>query len=224
MRQVQDGHVPAIRTGMIALSLGAMTVIVTLFLIAPAMDGMVGIGDHQLDRPVAQPRTETRPELTPMQRAVARRTAVRVAAGEVGVRERRGDNRGARINTYRRATTGPGERAWVPEPWCADFVSWAWRRAGVPIGFDGRGSDYVPELVAWARLTRRWHWARDGYRPQPGDLIVFKNGGSMRGHIGMVAKVRNGTVYTIEGNYSDRVGRRSIKAWRPVITGFIAPV
>jgi hypothetical protein len=146
-----------------------------------------------------------------------------VALTQVGVHER-GVNGGTRIVRYRRAVLGHGENPRSREPWCADFVSWAWRRAGAPIGFDGRGSDYVPELVAWARLSRRWHWARDQYRPRAGDLVVFASGGSRRGHIGMVVKVRAGRIYTVEGNFADRVARRSMKAWSPGITGFIAPV
>ena len=119
---------------------------------------------------------------------------------------------------------GAGENPSLREPWCADFVSWAWRRSGVPLGFNGLGSDYVPELVAWARLTRRWHWARDGYRPRTGDLIVYRSNGSTRGHIGMVVKVTRGRVHTVEGNWRDQVARRTVVPWNPSVTGFIAPV
>ncbi len=56
------------------------------------------------------------------------------------------------------------------------------------------------------------------------DLVVYASGGSRNGHIGMVVKARGGRIYTIEGNLSDSVKRRSMKAWDPGITGFIAPV
>jgi hypothetical protein len=133
-------------------------------------------------------------------------------------------NHSPRIVRYRRAVLGPGENPNVAEPWCADFVSWARRRAGVPLGFGGYGSDYVPELVGWARFTRRWHWARTGYRPRPGDLVVYSAGGSRRGHVGIVVKLRGGRLHTIEGNYRDRVSRRVVKPWNPDVTGFISPV
>ena len=223
MRELRDGHSPAARTGLQWLVLGAILTTVVVFLMSPAIGGLASLPGHILDRPVPIRERATAKPLTAAQRMAARRTAVRVAIGQAGVRERPG-NRGARIVNYRRAVLGAGENPRSSEPWCADFVSWAWRRAGVPIGFGGLGSDYVPELVAWARLTRRWHWARAGYTPRSGDLIVYQSGGSMRGHIGLVVKLQGGRVHTIEGNLSDRVMRRSVKGWAPMVTGYISPV
>lgn len=218
------GDVPAVRTGLLALVLGALAMMLTLFMMSPAIDGMVGLAEHSIERPVATRAPVARhaapPPLTAFQRAAARRSAVRAAVLQVGVRETGGSNRGPRITAYRRAVTGHGEKAWKAEPWCADFVSWAWRRAGVPIGFGGRGSDYVPELVAWASFNSRWHRARDGYRPRPGDLVVY----GRAEHIGMVGAVRAGRIVTIEGNWSDRVSRRIVKPWDPGVMGFISPV
>ncbi|MCW2926087.1 MAG: hypothetical protein JWM86_55 [Thermoleophilia bacterium] len=226
--ELRDGLTPAARVGLFVLLLGAMVMSMVVVLLSPSVAGMVGLPGHALQAPTAQVQparaAPARPALTKAQRAKARRTAVYSAATQVGFREVGGANRGGRVTTYRRAVTGRGERASAAEPWCADFVSWAWRRAGQPLGFDGRGSDYVPELVAWARITHRWHWARDGYRPKPGDLIVFRSGGSTRGHVGMVARVSRGRVHTIEGNLRDRVMRRTVKPWAPDVTGFIAPV
>jgi hypothetical protein len=163
------------------------------------------------------------PPLTARQKTIARKTSVKVALQQVGVREV-SNNNSRRIIRFRRAVTGAGENPRDAEPWCADFVSWAWRRAGVPIGFGGRGSDYVPELVAWARLTRRWHGARQGYQPKPGDLIVYRSGGSWRGHIGLVQHLRGGRLSTVEGNFGNRVTRRTVKPWAGDVTGFISPV
>jgi hypothetical protein len=36
-------------------------------------------------------------------------------------------------------------------------------------------------------------------------------------------KTGRGRVYTVEGNVRDRVMRRTVKAWNPTVTGFIAP-
>ncbi|MCW2922357.1 MAG: hypothetical protein JWL76_2231 [Thermoleophilia bacterium] len=223
MRELRDGHSPAARTGLQWLLLGAILTTIVVFLMSPAIGGLASLPGQILDRPVPAPTRATAPPLTASQRMAARRTAVRVAISQAGVRERPG-NRGARIVKYRRAVIGAGENPRSAEPWCADFVSWAWRRAGVPIGFGGLGSDYVPELVAWARLTRRWHWARDGYTPRSGDLIVYKTRASMRGHIGLVVKLQGGRVHTIEGNLGDRVMRSSVKGWAPNVTGYISPV
>jgi hypothetical protein len=220
--ELRDGHSSAARMGLLWLVVGAISTAFVVFMLSPSIGGLVSLPGHVLDRPAPAKRAAPRP-LTAKQKVVARRTAIHAALTQVGVRERAG-NRGARIVSYRRAVLGAGENPRLAEPWCADFVSWAWRRAGVPLGFGGLGSDYVPELVAWARLTRKWHWARDGYTPRTGDLIVYSSGGSRRGHIGLVVKVGGGRVHTVEGNLRDRVMRRSVKGWAPMVTGYISPV
>ena len=65
---------------------------------------------------------------------------------EIGVTEDPpGSNESARISQYRKATAGaPG-----PGPWCAYFVSWAAREAGVPIGDSGQGYGLVDDVWAW---------------------------------------------------------------------------
>jgi hypothetical protein len=126
---------------------------------------------------------------------------VAAAAGEVGQAEQPpGSNDSPRIAQYRSATAGaPG-----PGPWCAYFVSWACRQAGVPVGEGGNGSGSVDALYAWAQRTGRGQPVGSGYVPRPGDLIVFNQ------HIGIVENVLpGGQIQTIEGNSSDRVSRRT---------------
>lgn len=223
LRELRGGQLAAVRTGLFALVLGAILTVLVVVALSPSVEGLVGLVGRAIDPPMARHHAPAARLPTPAQRMAARRTSVRVALAQVGVRER-GANRAARITSYRRAVIGRGENPRAAEPWCADFVSWAWRRAGVPLGFGGRGSDYVPELAAWAKISRRWRWARDGYVPRSGDLIVYRSNGSRLGHVGLVVKVRAGRVHTVEGNLSDRVMRRSIKPWSPQVTGFISPV
>lgn len=222
LRELRDGPSAAARTGLLVLALGAFAIVLVMLLLSPRVNGLTALPGHVLDRPVAEPHVPAQPRLTKAQRLAARRTAVKSALTQVGVHER-GNNGGPRLVMYRRAVKGVGEDPRAREPWCADFVSWAWMRAGVPLGFGGQGSDYVPELVAWARLTGRWHWARAGYRPRQGDLVVYASGGSRSGHIGMVVRTGAGRIHTVEGNLKDRVMRRSVRPWAPYVTGFISP-
>ncbi len=60
-----------------------------------------------------------------------------------------------------------------------------------------------------------------GY-PQPGDQIFFGNSTEST-HTGIVEKVENGTVYTIEGNTSDQVARRSYSLSDGFILGYGRP-
>jgi hypothetical protein len=126
---------------------------------------------------------------------------VAAAAGEVGQAEQPpGSNDSPRIAQYRAATAGaPG-----PGPWCAYFVSWACKQAGVPVGDHGQGFGSVDALYSWAQHAGRAQSVGSGYVPKPGDLIVFNQ------HIGIVENVLpGGQIQTIEGNSSDRVSRRT---------------
>jgi CHAP domain len=117
---------------------------------------------------------------------------------EVGQTEQPpGSNESPRIAQYRQATAGaPG-----PGPWCAYFVSWAARQAGVPIGDSGQGYGRVDDVMAWGERAGKALPA--GSEPQPGDLIVWDE------HIGIVESVgADGSINTIEGNSSNMVARR----------------
>jgi hypothetical protein len=118
---------------------------------------------------------------------------------EVGVAEQPpGSNDSPRIAQYRQATAGSGVG-----PWCAYFVSWAARGAGVPLGDSGQGFGRVDDVYAWAQKTGKAIPAGTG-KPQPGDLIVWDE------HIGIVESVgADGAISTIEGNSSDKVSRRT---------------
>lgn len=237
IRAAAGGPHSTTRTGLTVLGGGALAAIVVAVLASPVMRGAVPLPgpDAQRAAPTrtfpasraqAQAQVRVRPELTLHQKAVARRAAVTRASGEVGVAEWGGStNTGRRIMQYRRAVTTVGENPRSAEPWCADFVSWVWRGAGVPIGFGGRGSDYVPELVLWARLTGRWHASdRGGYRPLRGDLIVYRDGEGRKGHVGLVVRYNGSRLRTVEGNYRDRVSRRSVRLSDRSIIGFVSPV
>jgi hypothetical protein len=119
---------------------------------------------------------------------------------EVGVAEEPpGSNDGPRIAQYRQATAGSGVG-----PWCAYFVSWAAREAGVPLGDAGQGFGRVDDVWAWAERSGKAIPAAAGAQPQPGDLIVWDE------HIGVVESVgADGTIGTVEGNSSDSVARRT---------------
>jgi hypothetical protein len=125
---------------------------------------------------------------------------VNLARAEIGVTEQPpGSNESPRIAQFRQATAGaPG-----PGPWCAYFVSWAAREAGVPIGDAGQGYGRVDDVWAWAERSGKSIPAGSG-RPQPGDLIVWDE------HIGIVESVgADGSIHTIEGNSSNSVAQRT---------------
>ncbi len=125
---------------------------------------------------------------------------VNLVRGEVGQAEQpQGSNDSPQIAQYRKATVGSGVG-----PWCAYFVSWAARQAGVPLGDAGQGFGRVDDVYAWAQRTGKAIPSGSGITPQAGDLIVWDE------HIGIVESVdADGMIHTIEGNSSDRVSRRT---------------
>ena len=129
----------------------------------------------------------------------AGQAVLNIVKGEVGVAEQPpGSNDSPRIAQYRQATAGSGVG-----PWCAYFVSWAARQAGVPLGDAGQGFGRVDDVYAWAQRTGKAIPAGQG-KPQAGDLIVWDE------HIGVVDSVDpDGTIHTIEGNSSDQVSQRT---------------
>ncbi|HVY78184.1 MAG TPA: CHAP domain-containing protein [Solirubrobacterales bacterium] len=138
--------------------------------------------------------------------------AVAAARGEIGQAEQPpGSNDSPRIAQYRAAVAGAGVG-----PWCADFVSWAARQGGTPLGEGGEGFQSVSALWEWAEGSGRAVPATAG-PPRPGDLIVW--GGE---HVGIVeAVLPDGSIRTIEGNSSDRVSQRTYGPDGGGATGYV---
>lgn len=81
-------------------------------------------------------------------------------------------------------------------PWCAFFVNYVFKKAGIPlnVGYAGHTA-YYEQL---ARSVGGFHppTSQSGYIPQPGDLIFIRDAS----HIGIVEYVDGATIHTIEGN------------------------
>ena len=124
---------------------------------------------------------------------------LQAGAGEIG-----GNNSGPFVEKYLKpAGLVP------PEPWCASFVSWCF--------LQGSGEDsahmpfrYCPGARALLAKFQEQGWAfkpEVGYQPVPGDLVFWWRVqlSGWQGHVGLVHQVKEGMLYTIEGNKSPRV-------------------
>ena len=112
--------------------------------------------------------------------------------------------------------------------WCACFVSWCanqcgYIEAGVIPKFSG---------CEWGVYWFRQHdqWAGRNITPTPGMIIFFdwedEEGGGLDGgadHVGIVERVENGRVYTIEGNTADSCWERSYPLGYFEILGYGIP-
>lgn len=104
------------------------------------------------------------------------------------------------------------QNKWGPtgQPWCSYFATSMWEEAGVDInpseyGFTGkvyeRGQD----------LGTAYDQGEIAEQARPGDAILFGSGpeqGNSR-HIGVIEKVEDNKITTIEGNASDQVMRKT---------------
>lgn len=105
-----------------------------------------------------------------------------------------------------------------PEPWCADFVSWAYTKAGKKLNIP-----YTPTLLAYIKNNGTYNRSS----PKPGQIVIFDwnpGAGVPAEHTGLVEKVyrKNGQLWvqTIEGNSGNMVRRRSYPVSSSSIAGF----
>lgn len=111
------------------------------------------------------------------------------------------------------------------QPWCMMFVQWVFHQAG--------GAQLLPVRTASCGALMRGArnagcWVTEGFRP--GDLAIFDFSGThtRTDHVGIVAEVRDGALYTIEGNTADgndSNGGQVLTRLRPlhVVRGAVRP-
>jgi hypothetical protein len=126
--------------------------------------------------------------------------AVALARKEIGVHEDPwGSNRGRRVEEYQAADwlTGGGYA------WCASFCCFIWKKAGFDLKYLGAGAykwyDDGAKYVGHRIPRDQWPHV------VPGDGVVFRIGS---GHIGIVEKIVDGAVHSIDGNSGDQVAAR----------------
>ena len=109
--------------------------------------------------------------------------------------------------------------------WCACFVSWCANESGyIETGVIPKFSACHNEGFAWFKTCGLWQDA--GYIPKEGDIIFFdweQDGHS--DHVGIVEKIENEKVYTIEGNSDgDMCKQKNYDVNSKVIYGYGTPM
>ena len=109
--------------------------------------------------------------------------------------------------------------------WCACFVSWCANECGyIDAGVIPKFAN-VGTGEEWFKACGLWQ--NGSYEPRPGDIIFFDwAADGLDGkpdHVGIVEKVENGTVYTIEGNSDDACRERRYPLANYEILGYGMP-
>ncbi len=108
--------------------------------------------------------------------------------------------------------------------WCAAFVSWCARQAGVKKSVLASYASCTL-WVDYFRQRQQYFSRASGYVPKTGDIIFFRQPTTQRtsDHVGIVIYSDGNNVYTIEGNTSNQVKRRSYKLSDTYIIGYGVP-
>jgi hypothetical protein len=107
--------------------------------------------------------------------------------------------------------------------WCACFVSWCANECGyIEAGVIPKFAACASQGVPW--FQERGLWQLGSYEPRSGDIIFFDWDGDMSAdHVGIVEKVENGRVYTVEGNSGDSVRQNSYPIGYSDVLGYGCP-
>ena len=96
----------------------------------------------------------------------------------------------------------------VEEPWCADFVSWIMREAGLPLANPNSGHWRIPgvyTLQEYYESQSRFEGVGGGYRPSVGDVVLYDNSSWVGQHTNVVVAVDGDTATTVGGNEFGRI-------------------
>jgi hypothetical protein len=131
--------------------------------------------------------------------------ALDVAISQLGVKEAPGNkNTGKDVEKYLASVgLGPGYA------WCMAFVYWNFNQAADKMARKN-------PLFKTGGVLEQWRQRKDKFRaltPTPGDIFIMDYGKGT-GHTGIVEKVDNDFVYTIEGNTNDEGSREGYEVCR----------
>ena len=154
---------------------------------------------------------------------------LQAAAGEIGVRESGGPNRGPRVDEYlRNVGLDPTRNSYS---WCASFVYFCFTRAAVNRGIANPCVKTAGVLNHWAKAPAWSRISADDVASapeviRPGAIFIVDHGQG-HGHTGLVERVSPGVLHTIEGNTNASGGREGdgvyqrIRPLASIAPGFI---
>lgn len=171
-------------------------------------------------------------EVVTMTEAQARNKVIAKAKAETGYHEK---NTPQNLNSKTASNDGSGNYTKYgkemnaiqpsnmnyPDAWCDSFVDWLFYKCfGKELGKQMLCGDFDDYTVASAELYKRaGRWT---VNPAAGYQIFFRNSTGIC-HTGLVVEVKNGTVYTVEGNSSNAVREKTYAVGDTSIEGYGMP-
>ena len=106
--------------------------------------------------------------------------------------------------------------------WCAIFVSWCADQCGYLDAEVLPKMEGVRPYVDW--FIERGQWQDRDYEPSPGDIIFFDwESDGLADHVGIVERVEDSTIYSVEGNAADRCMENRYTLGEDPVYGFGVP-
>lgn len=142
--------------------------------------------------------------ITDCQKEAKRKSVIKIYTSEIGVREKTNHNDGERVEMYLKAANLKKGNAW-----CAAFVTWTFKEAGVKTVISG----YSP---SWFPNDKVIFFNSKGQPPNSGDVfgIWFSSKGRIA-HVGFVDKWDDSSyVITVEGNTNEGGSREGDGVYR----------
>lgn len=124
-----------------------------------------------------------------------------------------------------------GYTAHKSDPWCSEFVS----ACAIQAFGKKTAKKYFPLSAACLYMINKAKemniWVEsDKYVPAKGDFLIYSWSDNGKGeckkgndHVGIVEYYKDGIIHMIEGNYSNRVKRRTVPVNGRYIRGFVTP-
>lgn len=111
------------------------------------------------------------------------------------------------------------------EAWCANFVSWVMREAGMPFENPNSGWWRIPgvyTLESYFRNEGRFASRESGYDPKPGDVVLYSNRSKFTQHTSIVVRNDDGTLTTVGGNefFYGTIAARKVSVDHSGIVGY----
>ncbi|WJZ03560.1 hypothetical protein CFREI_11500 [Corynebacterium freiburgense] len=94
------------------------------------------------------------------------------------------------------------------EAWCANFISWVYREADIPLENPNSGGWRIPgiyTLKEYLETNGRFHPVDSGYVPQTGDIAIYQGSPIFGDHANIVLQESNGVLTTVGGNEEGKI-------------------
>lgn len=95
----------------------------------------------------------------------------------------------------------------IDEAWCADFVSWIMKEAGLPLSNPNSGSWRIPgvyTLQEYYQEQGRYEAVGD-YTPSVGDVVLYDNTSWAGQHTNVIVAVEGDEAITVGGNEAGKI-------------------